>query len=185
MNKIVEKKKKCRKRYNREEEARRTAGLSLILLESIASLLHTCNVFESVCRYSWFQRVVLDEPKDSLADMYLAKYRSFRSRSVRSFDRTDRDFSAEKITIFSHDRLCRTVCHVDQEEWMYRTGTTTREQETWPSFCSVSFYDSFPCVLFRIARKQEHQRSIRRLSTEIDIAIDGSFTIYVLKRERC
>lgn len=73
-NKIVEKKKKMSeeiqrwRRRSEEEEA----GLGLILLESIASLLHTCNVFESVYRYSWFQRVVLDEPKDSLADVYVS-----------------------------------------------------------------------------------------------------------------
>lgn len=33
-----------------------------------------------------------------------------------SYDCTDRDFNAEKITIFSLDRLCM-VCHLDQEEW--------------------------------------------------------------------
>lgn len=127
MNKIIEKKKKirrkCRKRYNRDEEARRIAGLGLILLGSVASLLHTCNVFESVYRYSWFQRVVLDEPNDSLADVYFA--------IVVRFGHVWCDRSIVRIEILARrkSRFSRTTGFVGRSvTWIRKSGCIERER---------------------------------------------------------
>lgn len=141
--------------------------------------------------YSWqfvfscFQHVVSDK-SIIFSSRIFRFFRTLwiRSRFVWSDDRMDRDFNTEKITIFSLDRLW-TICHLDQEEWSIEWKQATREQETWSSFCSISFYDSFPRMFFRIVSKQEHQCSIKGLSMKIDLFVESLAFENVKVNGRC